>query len=194
MARPKEFDVDAALQSALEVFWEKGYEATSMQDLVDAMGIQRASLYATYGDKHALYVAALRRYQRETFDELVAHFAKATSPVAAIREFVQEVADWASGKHGRRGCLCVNANIELAPHDLLVADTLRDHHQRMETLLAATLQRAVAMGELPAKTDCTSLATFLLGSVVAINVLGKQRATKKQLQAMVDHALAALER
>lgn len=194
MARPKEFDVDAALQSALEVFWEKGYEATSMQDLVDAMGIQRASLYATYGDKHALYVAALQRYQRETFDELAAHFAKATSPVAAIREFVQEVADWAAGKHGRRGCLCVNANIELAPHDLLVADTLRDHHQRMETLLAATLQRAVATGELPAKTDCTSLATFLLGTVVAVNVLGKQRATKKQLQAMVDHALAALER
>lgn len=194
MARPKEFDVDAALQSALAVFWEKGYEATSVQDLVEAMGIQRASLYATYGDKHALYLAALERYQRETFDELAGHFAGAVSPVQAVRGFVQEVADWASGKHGRRGCLCVNANVELAPHDQLVTETLRQHHQRMESLLAATLQRAVATGELPAKTDCASLATFLLGTVVAINVLGKQRATKKQLQAMVDHALAALAR
>ena len=193
MARPKEFDVDEALQSALEVFWRKGYAATSMQDLVAGMGIQKASLYATFGDKHQLYLTALRRYQQQTFEELTAHLAGATSPLAAIREFVDEVFEH-TAKDGRKGCLCVNANIELAPHDGDVAELLRQHHERMETLLAATLERARSLGEIARKADPRSLATFLLGVVVAINVLGKQRASRQQLQAMRDQALAALAR
>lgn len=194
MARPREFDVDDALQRALEVFWQKGYAATSMQDLVAAMRIQKASLYAAFGDKHSLYLAALRRYQQETIEEFTAFLAKATSPVAAIREFLAEVADYASGKHGLRGCFCVNASTELAPLDQEVADLLQAHHQRMETLLAAVLERARTMGEIGKRADCRSLATFLLGIVVAMNVLGKQRATRKQLQALVDQATRALER
>lgn len=193
MARPKEFDVDEALQSALEVFWRKGYEATSMQDLVAGMGIQKASLYATFGDKHSLYLTALRRYQEEHFDELTEHLASATSPLRAITEFVDEVFEY-TAKDGRRGCLCVNANIELAPHDADVAELLRAHHERMEKLLAATLERARSLGEIPRKADTRSLATFLLGIVVAINVLGKQRASRQQLQALRDQALAALSR
>lgn len=193
MARPKEFDVDEALQSALEVFWRKGYAATSMQDLVAAMGIQKASLYATFGDKHQLYLTALRRYQQETFEELTAHLAGATSPLRAITEFVDEVFEH-TAKDGRRGCLCVNANIELAPHDGDVAEMLRQHHERMESLLAATLERARSLGEIPRKADPRALATFLLGIVVAINVLGKQRASRQQLQALRDQALAALSR
>ena len=193
MARPREFDVDEALQSALEVFWQKGFEATSMQDLVAAMGIQKASLYGTFGDKHSLYMAALRRYQQETLAELTDHLAKATSPLAAITGFVDEVVAH-TARDGRRGCLCVNANIEMAPHDGAVAEQLRDHHERMESLLAATLERARSLGEIPRRAEPRALATFLLGIVVAINVLGKQRASRQQLMAMRDHGLAALTR
>lgn len=194
MARPREFDVDEALQRALEVFWRKGYAATSLQDLVAAMRIQKASLYAAFGDKHALYLAALRRYQQETLEEFAAFLAKAPSPVAAVREFLAEVADYASGKHGLRGCFCVNASTELAPLDAEVADQLRAHHQRMEDLLTAALERARTLRELPRQADCRSLATFLLGVVVAMNVLGKQRASRKQLQALVDQASRVLSR
>lgn len=194
MARPKEFDVDTALQSALEVFWQKGYEATSMQDLVAAMGIQKASLYATFTDKHTLYVTALRRYQQMVLDGLTAQLSKASSPITAVREFLAEVAESVAGREGRRGCFCINANTELASHDTEVAEQLRAHNQRMEALLAATLERAKSQGELAKKTDCAALATFLLGIVVALNVLGKQRATHQQLQALVEHAGAALQR
>ncbi|MBL8750103.1 MAG: TetR/AcrR family transcriptional regulator [Planctomycetes bacterium] len=193
MARPKEFDVDDALQRALEVFWQRGYDATSLQHLVAAMGIQKASLYATFGDKHSLYLAALRRYQHETLEELTAHLAGAASPYRAVVEFLDEVLRH-TARDGRRGCLCVNANIELAPHDESVADLLRQHHERMESLLAATLDRARTLGEIPRKADPRALATFLLGIVVAINVLGKQRATRRQLQALRDQAVAALAR
>ncbi len=193
MARPKEFDVDDALQSALEVFWQRGYDATSLQHLVAAMGIQKASLYATFGDKHSLYLAALRRYQQETLEELTAHLAGAASPLHAVVEFLDDVLAH-TARDGRRGCLCVNANIELAPHDTAVADLLRQHHERMESLLAATLDRARTLGEIPRKADSRALATFLLGIVVAINVLGKQRASRRQLQALRDQAVAALSR
>lgn len=193
MARPKEFDVDEALQSALEVFWRKGYEATSMQDLVAAMGIQKASLYGTFGDKHSLYLSALRRYQEQTLAELTEHLAEAASPLAAITGFVDEVVAHIA-RDGRRGCLCVNANIEMAPHDAAVAGQLRGHHDRMESLLTATLVRARTLGEIPRKADPRALATFLLGIVVAMNVLGKQRASRQQLQALRDHGLAALTR
>jgi TetR/AcrR family transcriptional repressor of nem operon len=193
MARPREFDVDEALQRALEVFWQQGFAATSMQDLVAAMGIQKASLYATFGDKHTLYTTALRRYQQETLDELTEHLAKAASPLTAITEFVDEVVEH-TARDGRRGCLCVNANTELAPHDAEVAELLRAHHERMESLLAATIERARTLGEIPHQADPRALATFLLGVVVAMNVLGKQRASRRQLQALRDHGLAALRR
>ncbi len=192
MARPREFDADRALHDALEVFWRKGYEATSMQDLVAAMGIQKASLYAAFGDKRSLYVAALRRYQQETLGELTEHLAKAPLPLAAIREFVKEVADHAAGRDGRHGCFCINANIELAPSDDAIGDDLRRHHDRMVAVLAATLERAKAAGELAEKVDSEGLATFVLALVVAINVLGKQRASRRQIRTIVDHGLAAL--
>jgi TetR/AcrR family transcriptional repressor of nem operon len=193
MPRPREFDADEALQRALDVFWRKGFEATSMRDLVAAMRIQKASLYGAFGDKRSLYLATLRRYQQQVLDELTERLAKAPSPSRAVREFVAEVAEQVAGGEGRRGCFCVNANIELAPHDDGVAEQLRAHHDRMVALIAATLERARSLGEIPRRADCTALATFLLGVVAALNVLGKQRASRQQLQAVVDNALTVLD-
>ena len=162
MARPREFDVDEALQRALEVFWQQGFAATSMQDLVAAMGIQKASLYATFGDKHTLYTTALRRYQQETLDELTEHLAKAASPLAAITEFVDEVVEH-TARDGRRGCLCVNANTELAPHDAEVAELLRapprahgvavgrDHRTRAHSWRDPAPGRPAGAGDVPAR-------------------------------------------
>lgn len=192
MARPREFDADTALRRALEVFWQKGYEAASMQDLVRAMGIQKASLYNTFGDKHSLYLAALRRYQQEVLDGLTKRLAGAASPIAAIREFVADVVGSAVGRSGRHGCFCINAAAELAPSDPEVATQLRLHHGRMEALLAATLQRAKAQRELPADADSERLAVFVLGLVVAINLLGKQRTGPDKLRMLAEVGLQAL--
>jgi TetR/AcrR family transcriptional regulator, transcriptional repressor for nem operon len=192
MARPREFDADTALQRALEVFWQKGYEAASMQDLVQAMGIQKASLYNTFGDKHSLYLAALARYQQAALDRLTKQLAGSASPMAAIRRFVADVVDNAAGRAGRHGCFCINAAAELAPSDPEVAQQLRLHHGRMEELLAATLQRAKAQRELPASADTERLAVFVLGLVVAINLLGKQRTEPDKLRMLAEFGLQAL--
>lgn len=193
MARPKEFDVDDALHRALDVFWQKGYEATSMQDLVGAMGIQKASLYGTFGDKRELYLRALRSYQQESLAALEQRLGAPGSPKAAIGAFVLGLAAQACTKMGKRGCFCVNANIELAPHDTEVATILRQHSERVEALFAAALRRAKAAGELPRGADCDQLATFLFGIVVAVNVLGKQAASRERMTALARQGLAALD-
>lgn len=193
MARHKEFDVDAALQDALEVFWQKGYEATSMQDLVAAMGIQKASLYGTFGDKHSLYAAALRSYQKSALAAFEQRLKAPGSAKAALRALVLDVVEQAAGRQGKRGCFCVNANVELASHDAQIGDMLREHSERVEGLLEQTLRRAKTDGELPRSADCKELATFVYGILVALNVLAKQRVGRERLEAIASRGLAALE-
>ncbi|MCA8966050.1 MAG: TetR/AcrR family transcriptional regulator [Planctomycetes bacterium] len=192
MARPKEFDVDDALGHALEVFWQKGYDATSVCDLVDAMGIQRASIYGTFGDKHSLYLQALTAYQAQAMAGLEQQLLGAERAIEALRSLVLGAAETAAGRQGRRGCFCVNANVEMAPHDDAVREQLRHHGERMEQLLAQTLDRAKAQGDLAAKADSKQLASFLFAAVIGLNVLGKQRAGKDRLLAVANQALAAL--
>lgn len=192
MARPKEFDVDTALERALEVFWLRGYEATSMQDLVEAMGIRKASLYGTFGDKRALYLAALKRYQERSLADLRAHLSTAPEPLAALQEFVRANAASACRRSGRRGCFCINANVELAPHDAEIGERLRRHSEQVEAVFAATLQRAKDLGRLRRDADCRGLATFLFGLIAAIQVLGRQRAGRARLDALVAQGLGAL--
>ena len=193
MARPKEFDVDDALQQALELFWRKGYEATSVQDLVAAMGIQKASLYGTFGDKHSLYMKALQRYEADGFAALADHLTAAKSPKNAVRDLVLGNAEQACSASGKWGCFCVNANVEMAPQDGEVSDLVRDHSERVEALLEATLRRAKALGEIAKGANCKQLATFLFGAIVALNVLGKQRASRDRMLAMARQSLAVLD-
>ncbi|HEX5054457.1 MAG TPA: TetR/AcrR family transcriptional regulator [Planctomycetota bacterium] len=192
MARPKEFDVDEALARATDTFWQRGYAATSMQHLVDVMGIQKASLYGTFGDKHSLYLAALRSYQQQALADLEKSLLGPGSARTALRDLLSGLAGQVCGAKGKRGCLCVNANVELAPQDADVAELLRAHSECVEAVFERTLQRAKAEGDLPKGADCKQLATFLFGIVVALNVLGKQRAGRTRLQALANQALAAL--
>src|SRR5262245_53912189 len=112
MARPKEFDPDQALRAAMQRFWERGFEATSLQDLTDCTGVQKTSLYATYGDKRELFLKALGQYQADSFERSRQRLEADGSPVAAIRAFMAEVVKSASSDQGcKRGCLFVNTAI-----------------------------------------------------------------------------------
>src|SRR5260370_19125354 len=113
MARPKAFDRDTAVQHAMTVFWEQGYEATSTDDLLRAMGIGRQSMYDTFGDKHRLYIEALQRYQAQYGARLVDRLRAPTSPLAALRDVLRAVAD-ETPRERARGCMTVNAITERA--------------------------------------------------------------------------------
>ena len=117
MARTKEFDPDTVLRAALDLFWERGYEATSMADLVEHLGIARASIYATFGNKHDLYLKALDRYGELVDPDLLRGLAQPGPVLPAVRALVERFAREASEDGGRRGCFIVNAAVEVAPHD-----------------------------------------------------------------------------
>ena len=173
MARTKEFDPDRVLDDAMALFWQRGYEATSMADLVDGLGIARASLYATFGDKHSLYLKALDRYVEWRDPAVVERLSAPGSPLAAVGRFFADYAAEITADEQRRGCLVVNAAVERLPGDDDAALRVRSSWQTLEVALTAALSRARAQGELAADADPRALARFAVVVLQGLRVVGK---------------------
>ncbi|ANP54876.1 TetR/AcrR family transcriptional repressor of nem operon [Streptomyces griseochromogenes] len=194
MARTKEFDPDAALQSALELFWRRGYEATSMADLVEHLGIGRASLYATFGSKHELYLKALERYERSGLTRIVRELSGPGPALPAVRAVVRRYAAEAAHEELRHnGCLITNAATELAPHDPAAARQVERNWDHVETLLHSALVRAQAQGELAEIRDPLALARMLLVLMQGLRVVGKASSDPARVRDAADQALALLD-
>lgn len=192
MPRPREFDRTEVLDRALELFWHRGYEATSMQDLVDAMGIHRGSLYGTFGDKRALFLAALRRYDEVWISSFVAPLSEAGPVRPAIRRILEE-AGCAATDGARRGCLAINSAVELAPHDPELARRVGSMFSRVEEVLRRALERGRQAGELSAEIDPGALARFLLSVLHGLRVLARAGAEPEALRDTVEVAMRTLE-
>jgi TetR/AcrR family transcriptional regulator, transcriptional repressor for nem operon len=173
VARTREFNLDQALDDAMLLFWQRGYEATSMADLVDGLGVARASLYATFGDKHSLYLHALDRYVEQRDPAVVERLSVPGSPLGAVRGFIQEYGAEIAADEERRGCLVVNAAVERLPGDEQAAARVRSSWQTLEVALTSALSRARAQGELPADADARVLARFLVVVLQGLRVVSK---------------------
>ncbi|MFI8892335.1 TetR/AcrR family transcriptional regulator [Streptomyces paradoxus] len=194
MARTKEFDPDAALQAALELFWQRGYEATSMSDLVEHLGIGRASIYATFGNKHELYLKALDRYDRAGLPPILRELSQPGPALPAVRELVRRYAAEAADARTRlNGCMITNAAAELAPHDRATARHVERNWDQLETMLHSALVRAQAQGELPAGRDPLTLARMLLVLLQGLRVVGKASPDPGRVKDAAEQALALLD-
>ncbi|WP_418956940.1 TetR/AcrR family transcriptional regulator [Streptomyces tritici] len=194
MARTKEFDPDAALQAALELFWRRGYEATTMSDLVEHLGIGRASIYATFGNKQELYLKALDHYTRSTGPALTAELAEPESGLDAVRQVVRRFAAEAGSDEVRfAGCFVTNTAAELGPHDEVLARRVERSWEHLETLLHAALVRARAQGELPADRDPRALARMLGVMLQGIRLVGKASSDPARVRDAAEQALALLD-
>ena len=194
MARTKEFDPDSALQSALELFWRRGYEATSMSDLVEHLGIGRASLYATFGGKHDLYLAAMDRYCESRDSQNLRELSGPGPVLPAVRALVRRfAADAADEKTGPAGCFVTNTAAELAPHDPAAARRVEHSWDQSETMLHSALVRAQAQGELPGDRDPRALARMLLVFMQGLRVVGKASSDPARIRDAADQALALLD-
>ncbi|MYW65558.1 TetR family transcriptional regulator [Streptomyces sp. SID8379] len=194
MARTKEFDPDAALRAAQELFHRRGYEATSMADLVEHLGVGRASIYATFGNKHELYLKAMDRYAESTGAVTVAELSGDGPPLDAVRALVRRFADEAATDDRRRlGCLVTNTAAELGPHDTQAARRVERSWEQIETLLHATLTRARARGELPEGRDPRALARMLLVLLQGIRVTGKASQDPARVRDAAEQALTLLD-
>ncbi|KPM55120.1 TetR family transcriptional regulator [Frankia sp. CcI49] len=193
MGRTREFDPDVVLERAMDLFWARGFEATSMTDLVEHLGIGRASLYATFGSKHDLYLAALRRYLLRSEAGFVTALAQPGPALPAVRAFVRSWIDEALTDPDRRGCLVVNAAVELAPREPEVARQVAVSWTVVETALLSSLLRAQAQGELAPDKDAHEIANFLLVVMQGVRVVARAAPDADRLRAAARLALAALD-
>lgn len=171
MARSKEFDPDVVLQKALDLFWERGYEATSMADLVAHLGIGRASLYATFGGKHELYMKALHRYIEQNDPSPVELLSQPGPALPAVRKLVELYLE--QSLTDPRGCMVVNAAGEMLPGDRTVARFVENNWAAVETALITAMHRARAQGELPPDRDPRMLARFVFVFLQGLKVVAK---------------------
>ncbi|MFD3656816.1 TetR/AcrR family transcriptional regulator [Streptomyces sp. NPDC058620] len=194
MARTKEFDPDAALQSALELFWRRGYEATSIADLVEHLGIGRQSIYATFGNKHELYLKAMDRYSERRDPLLLAELSQPGPALPVVRAAVRRFASEAATPESRlNGCLVTNTAAELAPHDPAAARRVESSWEHFETLLHSALVRARAQGELPEDRDPRALARMLLVLLQGIRIVGKASSDPARVRDAAEQALTLLD-
>jgi len=190
--RPKEFEPDVALDRAMDLFWRRGYHATSIGDLTEHLGIARASLYATFGSKHDLYVAALRRYADSREPDPIG-ILKAPGPVLpAIRTLVENSA--APPRTDPDGCLMTNAAAECDPSDTVVMRLLTDNWDEFEAAITDALMRARGEGEIPADADPRSLARLLLVLMQGLQLLNRCEDQAERLRDAADHAITLLTR
>ena len=168
VGRPREFDVDQALDAAMRAFWAKGYEATSLADLMSVTGLHKGSLYQAFGDKHSLFVLALQRYlgdMRRQKNELL---SQAPTPLDGMRSVMHRMIDIADSDCAcPKGCMAINSLVELAPHDAKVQEIMADHMQSMRSSLEETVADAQLAGQVgqgrPAELITAMLFTFLAG-------------------------------
>jgi len=156
----KQFNEDDALKSALDVFWAQGFEATSMQDLVAAMGVNRASMYQTYGNKSELFSAAVEQYAAASLDMIKTALEAKGSPLDNLYQLFLSLLTH-SAENNKSGCLMSNTAVELGPHDSVAAEKVRKFWSQFEIMFEDTFKRAVENNELSNNIDTTKLASLV---------------------------------
>lgn len=192
MGRPYEFNREETLSKAMDVFWEKGYKATSIEDLVNRMGIKRGSIYNTFGDKRSLFIAAVEYYGQSVTSETIKVLSSPGSPLGNIKKFFDTLVKTPADRK-TRGCLISNTVVELAPHDEKVAEIVKGILTKIQSAFYDCLNRAVEEGELPSGTDTLVLSHFLATSTHGLIVTGKSSAGSKEARNVVKVILSALE-
>jgi TetR/AcrR family transcriptional repressor of nem operon len=192
MPRDKQFNVDEALTQAMHAFWAHGYEATSMQELVDCMGINRGSIYATFGDKHALFIQALRHYDRHHREQWLSALAAANEPKAAVLAAFDGAIEATLAQKNSDGCFLVNVALELSPHDGQVAEIVAAGLCETEDFFRRMITAGQQSGSIRVDIDAASTASALLGLFTGLRVLSRSRPEKPLLTALADQAAAML--
>lgn len=187
--RPREFDTDEAIESAMGVFWSSGYNATSLPELLEATNLSRGSLYAAFGDKHGLFLRALDRYIADSLTCLDAELEPRKDALDGVRACLARYVDRTSGAGGKRGCLVVATAMELGSHDTEVEQRIRRFFKAMETRLTAALGRAKSEGRLADGIEPATAARLIMCLLEGMRVVSKTNSDRNASQAVVQTLL-----
>lgn len=192
MGRPRSFDDSAVLDAALACFWARGYEATSVRDLTEAMGISGPSLYNAFGDKRELYAEALEHYCRTRTHPLLERIEKHHQGVAALVAFFGEIIERSLSDRERKGCFLVNSALEVAPHDKIMAKVVSAHLDAVRGFLRRQLGVAQTTDGAELAADPSGSADHLLSVLLGLRVLARSRPERELLERTVGSALIAV--
>ena len=193
MPRFKEFDSDSVLERAIDIFWEKGFEATSIQDLVIAMGINRGSIYDTFGSKAKLFNLALSRYQRDSPSQKLLNNAKTGNPREEIEEYFNGLVNLYGRPDEKRGCLITNSIAELACKDAELALHFESHIRSLENALYTLIRRGQETGDVSPWCNARALARSLLASAQGLILISKVNQDHEVLLDIAATAISTLE-
>ena len=193
MPRTPEYDRADVVDRAMAVFWTRGYGQTSVNDLVEATGLKPGSLYAAFGSKKGVFLEVLDEYNRG-FVRRIRSIARSDSPkIDAIRALLGDIVNDSVSGRDCRGCLSVNALLEMAQHDADVADRLHAHNRAVQDSFAQLIRTAQKQRELPSSKNPDGLAAFLVNNIWGLRVSCKSRPDRAALEAVVGGVMAALE-
>ncbi|HSC94718.1 MAG TPA: TetR/AcrR family transcriptional regulator [Burkholderiales bacterium] len=193
MARPREFDVNIALERAMQAFWAKGFKATTLDDLCAATRLSRSSLYAAFGGKRELLDQSLRRYEEQGIGRITAALSRPVPVREALAGFVDGLIERIVSGPGRSGCFIGNCAAELARQDRAVAARVRHSLERIEAAFREALVRARARGELAKTADVDAIARFLVAGIQGLRLVGKANGNRAALEDIKSVLLRCLE-
>ena len=190
MGRSKEFEEDIVLQKAMQVFWQQGYEKTSISDLVEHMGIHRKSLYDTFGDKHSLYLKVIDRYGEYSTAKLKSEIHKAETAYEAIQYIFDYIIEGNENKHC--GCLFVNAATEMGPWDQEVLKKTEEAFGQEEKFITEIIKKGQKDGEFSCRYDDETLGEILHNALLGLRVLVKNSQSKEKMRNIAHFFLSLL--
>jgi len=193
MGRPREFDEAEVLDAAVACFWEHGYEATSIRELADRMGLTGASLYNAFGDKRALYRRALDHYIDASFADRVRRLEGTLPPLEAIRAFFMEIIRRSLDDRQHKGCMLINSALEVAPHDPEFRRVVTEILAQIEAFFRRCVRAGQRDGSITRSQSATDLGRALLAAHIGVRVMARTRPEKPLLEGMVRPILALLD-
>jgi TetR/AcrR family transcriptional repressor of nem operon len=193
MARPKAFDLEKAQIQAMRLFWRKGYAATSIDDLVQALNLSRSSLYDTFGDKRTLFLTALKLYSQRVIGGITRKLNEASSPITVIQKIFDDLAAEAGTESGALGCFMINSVAELVPYDPDVSAIAADYSETLQGLFTEVLNKAASQDTITRTQTPAQLATYIFNVIQGMRVLIKSGATRDQIQTIGYIAMKALQ-
>jgi TetR/AcrR family transcriptional repressor of nem operon len=192
MARPREFDAEEALDQVMRVFWDQGYQASTLADLTKAADVRKQSLYSVFGDKRSLFLKSLTLYRHQILSSARKVLGAADSPLEGIARLMRYAARPLGPKDGPSGCLMANTALELGLRDSDVAAELKRMFRAMEEMLTAAVKQGQQRGEITTRFDSAAIGQSLANTINGLRILQSTGATSQQLKTVVELALAAI--
>lgn len=193
VGRPREFDIDFALDAVMQTFWRKGYEATSMADLMAATGLHKGSIYGTFGDKHSLFIQALKRYLWQMDRTEAEALKNAETPLDGLRRVGHAMIDLVDDDSGvPKGCMAVNAIIGMAPDDEEVKRIMEEHVQGMRNSIVEAITAAQEAGQITKDRPAELLAGMIMTFVSGLSTTMKGYISTEEAHQLLDAQMEAI--